>query len=198
MKNFAIACAGFALLLASPVFADDPSDAAVEATALKAIMAAPNNTNAGIAKALPNRGLAATPTPAAGVPPMIGNFILVGAEELSAGLPCFFCAPAPGGGFGVALTIPVGYIPTSLTTLDYSYMFQDVSVTGNCSLGFALMQGTTVLDTSKFGAGIYPATWVVTFPRNRPSASGAAAAFGVVVCNGGGLQVVVRSKVFLQ
>ena len=31
MKNFAFACAGFALLLASPVFADVNSDAAVEA-----------------------------------------------------------------------------------------------------------------------------------------------------------------------
>jgi hypothetical protein len=108
----------------------------------------------------------------AGVPPLIGNFILIGADELSAGLPCFFCAPAPAGGFGVALTIPVGYVPSSLTTIDYSFMFQDVSVTSVCTLGIALVQGTTVLDAAAFKLGLYPSTWVVTSPAPGPPPRG--------------------------
>ena len=196
MKKFAIACAGFALLLANPIFADNASDAAAEAAALKAIKAAAANGNAGVAKAMPNSGLTVAAT--TGVPPLIGNFILIGADELSAGLPCFFCAPAPAGGFGVALTIPVGYVPSSLVAIDYSFMFQDVSVTGICTLGFALVQGTTVLDAAAFKVGLYPSTWVVTFPRTRPAATGSATAVGLVMCDNGAEQIHPHTTVYLQ
>ncbi len=194
MKTLATACAGFALLLATPVFADDAADAAAEAAAMKAIKSIPLNTNAGIAKAVPGTGSSVPAT--AGVPALIGHFIVIGLDELSAGLPCFYCAPAPGGGFGVALTIPMGTIPTTATSLDYSYMFQSTGTTAICTLAIVLMQGTTVLDAAAFNAGIYPSTWIVTFPRLRPAASGPATAHGLVSC--GGPHVDVHTNVVLQ
>lgn len=197
MKKIAIACSGLVCLLVSPVFAAENSDAAMEAAALKAINAATSGTNTGVAKVVMNPK-AAIPADTSGVPPLVGNFIVVGDDELSAGIPCFFCAPAPGGGFGLAVTVPIGYIPTSLSTLDYTYAFQDVSVSGVCTLAVALMQGNNVLDVAAFPAAIYPSTWVVTFPRSRPNASGMATAIGSVACNGGMTKVFVRTTVFLQ
>jgi opacity protein-like surface antigen len=194
MKNFLIVCAG-AALLASSVFAADAREDAMEAAAFKAAKAAALNAKSGSVIAVPTPGMAVTP--ASGTPPVIGNFILVGADELGNGIPCYYCAPSPNGGYGVALTIPMGYIPSTVTSIDYSFMFQDVTENGVCVLAFAAMQGTTVLDSAGFSYPIYPSVWVVTFPRTTPTVSGPISAFGYVICNGV-QQTLIKTTVILQ
>src|ERR1700722_5727826 len=122
MKNFVIACAGLAVIMASSAFAAERLDPKMEAIALKTVKAAASKTSTGFAVALPGSGPGLAGVPASG-PNIIGNFALVGEDVTVDGLPCFDCAPPPNGGFGLSLAIPLGYIPTTATVLDYEYTF---------------------------------------------------------------------------
>lgn len=194
MKNFWIACAGLAVLVASPSFAAEDREAAMDAAALKAVKKAVT-TNSATLVSVPSP--AAIGAPAASVPPIVGTLVIVGEDDLSLGLPCFNCAPAPNGGYGLSVPYPLGYVPTSLTSLDYIMSFEDNTFTGTCTLAFALMQGTTVIDSESISAGIYPSIWYVQYPRTRPSASGNATLYGYVMCNGV-QQSMLKSRIVLQ
>jgi hypothetical protein len=77
-------------------------------------------------------------------------------------------------------------------------MFTDISVTGSCTVSFALVQGTTVLDHDSVAANLTPGSiWLVNFPRNFPTGlKGAAKAVGMVKC--GAQKTSVTTSVYLQ
>lgn len=195
MKQFLLAFAGLAVLVASPGFAAEEKDAAMDAAALKAVQSKVEPSKSATLVSIPSP--AAIGAPAGTVPPITGTLVIVGEDDLSVGLPCFNCAPSPNGVYGLSIPYPLGYIPTTVTAVDYIMSFEDNTFNGTCTLAFALMQGTTVLDSSSISAPIYPSIWYVQFPRTTPTASGNATLYGYVMCNGV-QQSALKSRVYLQ
>jgi len=195
MKNFAIACAGLAVMMASPIFASDANEEAMHKAALKAVLAHTVSSTTASVVSIPGPKMLGTPAPT--VPSVIAEWFMAGEDDLGVGLPCFNCAPAPTGGYGLAVPYVLGYIPTTVTELDYIMSFEDNSATATCDLGFSLMQGTTVLDSESISAAIYPSLWYVQFPRTTPTASGDATLYGFVTC-GGVEEAVAKTRIVLQ
>jgi hypothetical protein len=187
---FAVAT-GFALVLSSSAFAQS-SDHKIITAAWAAVEASTSSSDSGTAETI---GWVAGDTDA-GAPPLISSFIAVSGTQT--GLPCFSCAPNPPLAESIGLSIPPGSIPTSDKQLTYAYMFTDISVTGTCTVSFALMQGTKVLDHDSIAAKLTPGSiWMVNFPRNFPKGhKGAAKAVGMVKC--GADKTSATTSVYLQ
>jgi hypothetical protein len=190
-KTLLTVAAGLALAFSSFAFAQS-SDDKVIAAAWAAVDASTPSSNSGTARII---GWVEGDTDT-DAPPLISTFIAVSPTQT--GLPCFSCAPDPPLGASLGLSIPPGSIPTSDKQLTYAYMFTDISITDTCTVSFALMQGTKVLDHDSAGANLTPGSiWLVNFPRKFPKGyKGAAKAVGMVKC--GTQKSSVTTSVYLQ
>jgi hypothetical protein len=190
-KTLLTATAGFALVLSNFASAQSSDHRAI-AAAGAALDAGTPSSGSGTARTVGWVQGAAD----AGAPALISSFIAVSPTQTD--LPCFSCAPDPPLGESIGLSIPPGAIPASDTQLTYAYMFTDISVTGSCTVSFALVQGTTVLDHDSVAANLTPGSiWLVNFPRNFPTGhKGAAKAAGMVKC--GAQKTSVTTSVYLQ
>jgi hypothetical protein len=190
-KTLLTAIAGFALALSNFAFAQS-SDHKVVAAAWAALDVSTPSSDSGTVRMI---GWVEGDADA-GAPPLISSFIAVSATQT--GLPCFSCAPDPPLSGSIGLSIPPGSIPTSDEQLTYAYMFTDISVTGSCTVSFALVQGTKVLDHDSVAANLTPGSiWLVNFPRNFPKGfKGTAQAVGMVKC--GADKTSVTTSVYLQ
>lgn len=190
-KTLFTAIAGFALALSNFAFAQS-SDHQVVADAWAVLDASTPSSDSGMVRTIGWVEGDAT----ADAPPLISSFIAVSATQT--GLPCFSCAPDPPLSESIGLSIPLGSIPASDTQLTYAYMFTDISVTGSCTVSFALMQGTKALDHDSVAADLTPGSiWLVNFPRNFPTGhKGIAKAVGMVKC--GADKTSVTTSVYLQ
>ena len=186
-----IVAAGFALAFASAAFAQSTDDKVVTAS-WAAVDASTPSSNSATAQTI---GWVEGDADA-GAPPLISSFVAVSGTQT--GLPCFGCAPNPPLGESIGLSIPPGSIPTSDKQLTYAYMFTDISVTDTCTVSFALMQGTKVIDHDSMAANLTPGSiWLVNFPRKFPKGhKGAAKAVGMVKC--GADKSSVTTAVYLQ
>lgn len=106
------------------------------------------------------------------------NLIAVGVPDPL--LPCFFCAPDG----GVGLPLPIGFVPKSQSSIQYTVMLHDFGSVVACNIGFALLQGTNVVDMEKlYIFGIDPGQFYqVWFTRDRPQVSGLMTVAGVIEC----------------
>jgi hypothetical protein len=190
-KTLLTVAAGLALAFASSAFAQSSDDKAV-AAAWAAVDASTLSSDGATAQTI---GWVEGDTEA-GAPPLISTFIAVSGTQT--GLPCFSCAPNPPVGESIGLSIPPGSIPTSDKQLTYAYMFTDISVTDTCTVSFALMQGTKVLDHDSMAANLTPGSiWLVNFPRKFPKGhKGVAKAVGMVKCSAE--KSSVTTSVYLQ
>jgi hypothetical protein len=190
-KTLLTVAAGLALVFASSAFGQSTDDKVVAAAWSAVDASAPSSETA---TAQPIAWVEGDTD--AGAPPLISSFIAVSGTQM--GLPCFSCAPNPPLGESIGLSIPPGSIPTSDKQLTYAYMFTDISVTDTCTVSFALMQGTKVLDHDSMAANLTPGSiWLVNFPRNFPKGhKGAAKAVGMIKC--GANKSSVTTSVYLQ
>jgi hypothetical protein len=190
-KTLLTVAAGLALAFSSSAFAQSTDDKVI-AAAWAAVDASTPSSNSATARMI---GWLEGETDA-DAPPLISTFIAVSPTQT--GLPCFSCAPDPPLSVSLGLSIPPGSIPASDKQLTYAYLFTDVSVTETCTVSFALMQGTNVLDHDTAGANLTPGSiWLVDFPRNFPKGhKGAAKAVGMVKC--GADKSSVTTSVYLQ
>jgi hypothetical protein len=184
---------GLALVVASSAFAQSSSD---NDKVIAAAWAAADASTPSSDRATAQTIGWVEGDPDADAPPLISSFIAVSATQT--GLPCFSCAPNPPLGESMGLSIPPGSIPTSDKQLTYAYMFTDISITDTCTVSFALMQGTKVLDHDSMAANLTPGSiLLVNFPRNFPKGhKGAAKAVGMVKC--GADKSSVTTSVYLQ
>jgi hypothetical protein len=190
-KTLLAVAAGLALAFSSFALAQSSNDQVI-AAALAAVDAGTPTSDSGTARTI---GWVEGDTDA-DAPPVISSFIAVSATQM--GLPCFSCSPNPPLLESIGLSIPPGSIPTSAKQLTYAYMFTDISVTDTCTVSFALMQGTKVLDHDSVAANLTPGSiWLVNFPRKFPKGhKGAATAVGMVKC--GAHKSSVTTSVYLQ
>jgi hypothetical protein len=190
-KTLLAVAAGLALAFASSAFAQSTDDKVIVAAWAAVDASTPPSSRATARTIGWVEGEAD-----ADAPPLISTFIAVSPTET--GLPCFSCAPNPPLGESIGLSLPPGSIPTSDKRLTYAYLFTDISVTDTCTVSFALMQGTKVLDHDTMGANLTPGSiWLVNFPRNFPKGhKGAAKAVGMVKC--GADKSSVTTSVYLQ
>jgi len=190
-KTLLTVAAGLALAYSSSALAQSTDDKVI-AAAWAAVDASTPSSNSATARTI---GWVEGETEA-DAPPLISTFIAVSPTQT--GLPCFSCAPDPPLGESIGLSLPPGSITTSDKQLTYAYLFTDISITETCTVSFALMQGTKVLDHDTMGANLTPGSiWLVNFPRNFPKGrKGAAKAVGMVKC--GTRKSSVTTAVYLQ
>jgi hypothetical protein len=190
-KTLLTVAAGFAFAFASSAFGQSSDDKTI-AAAWAAVDASTPSSNSATAQTI---GWVEGDT-GADAPALISSFVAVSGTQT--GLPCFGCAPNPPLTESVGLSIPPGSIPTSDKKLTYAYMFTDLNVTDTCTVSFALMQGTKVLDHDSMAANLTPGSiWLVNFPRKFPKGhKGAAKAVGMVKC--GADKSSVTTSVYLQ
>jgi hypothetical protein len=190
-KTLLTVASALALAFSNAAFAQS-SDDKVIAAAWAAVDASAPSSDSGTARTI---GWIEGDTDA-DAPPLISTFIAVSGTQT--GLPCFSCAPNPPLSESIGLSIPTGSIPTSDKQLTYAYMFTDISVTETCTVSFALMQGTKVLDHDSMAANLTPGSiWMVNFARKFPKGhKGVAKAVGMVKC--GADKSSVTTSVYLQ
>lgn len=194
MKTLFTLVAGLAFVVSGSAIAQTADDAAVEQAALAAIAATPVTPDAAVTATVlaPLADLAPATAPA-----IIASMIVP--SPIQTGVPCFGCAPSPTPlTFSMGLSAPYAYIPTSYTSVQYTIEWTDVSYAGACTMSFALMQGTTKLDSAS-AAYTATANSIVSgaFNRKRKSKDhGAATLVGHVKC--GTNTSTVKSSVYLQ
>ncbi len=194
MKTLLTLFVGLAFVVSGSAIAQT-DDASVEQAALAAIAATPVTPNAAVTTTVlgPLADLAPATAPA-----IIASMIVP--SPVQTGVPCFSCAPSPTPlTFSMGLSIPYAYIPTSYASVQYTIEWTDISWAGNCTVSFALMQGTTKLDSASATVTGAAANSVASsaFTRKRKVADhGAATLVGHVKC--GTNTATVKSSVYLQ
>jgi hypothetical protein len=195
MKTLLTVVAGLALVVSTSAIAQTADDAAVEQAALAAIAATPVTADAAVTTTVlaPLADLAPATAPA-----IIASMIVP--SPVQTGVPCFSCAPSPTPlTDSLGLSVPYAYIPTTFTTVQYTLEWTDLSYSGSCTVSFALMQGTTKLDSaSGTVTGAVPSSiGASAFTRTRKAKDhGAATLVGKVKC--GTNTATVKSSVYLQ
>jgi hypothetical protein len=180
VKNLTtMALAACACLIPAAAWAQDaPSDAQIRAAALAAAKTIAPVEGAGTLHSMP---LPEAPVAGTAGAAMLPNFITVG-EYLGPFLtPCFGCLTTTTSPYTTGLTLPMAAIPSGVPSLQFTYMFENMSYTGQANFVLMVMQGTKVVMAKAFAGGIYPSIWAVDFNEATPAVTGNLKVFGFVL-----------------
>jgi hypothetical protein len=134
-------------------------------------------------------------TPDRVTPSVVGSYIAMTLEVN--GLPCFNCVNGfTNGTFGTG--DPLGYINSTLTTLQILWVYFDVTDTNVCQLSIVMTQGTKTLASASGSfapspGGVFTATLKVT---RKSTWHGAALMTGSIVC--GSTTATNKGSVYFQ